>query len=804
MLFNFALIIIQLLKNNKQITIDYQLLSKMFYCLSSIKKPKKQFNLLHLESNELYILSLGVSLIVDLNTEEVQGKLHLCSRSLVFEPFDIDQPLIKMKYSHNISLKLIKSVNCQKLQALLQIQLPASQLNEGKIEKEIQKLQGQNNQARPQSPLNQDLKNKKKGELVTRLYRQSKLSSNSSKESQNIQSQQNYFKDVLMNAIFIQNDKLFVIHRNPISPYLTEINTDNIIFSIDKTNTKEQIIRFLKFYDGFIRTKDETLYINFIIENSVQQSMKEFAEQKKNQGKQINFIHKAMKITPEGNIHGFWTCVGTSLMFCPIINSIDSNIIEYKLSDVKGFLKYRYLMKHQGIEIWFYNKKRSLLLVFEDNQTQQSIFSYLGEACTKVQQYGYNQEQITQLWINNSISNFEYLMYLNTIANRSFNDISSYPIFPWIVSDYKSESIDLDNPEFFRDLSKPIGALNKHRLQKLRDFYTDILLEKYKNAEGYLYPTHYSSPGLVVYFLIRKIPEFVIKLQNGVFGPTDRIFRGIQSTWENTLNLDADFKELIPEFYYSDGDFLVNNEKLELGISQEGDIIDDALIPNWAENVHDFIQKMKLCIESDYVSKNIHHWIDLIFGYKQTGEQAKKSNNLFYPLTYEQNINWNKYQSPYEKAAMEIQVQEFGQCPVQVFKKQHPQRKPKHIYSGPNNLQEQFNLLMKKYQNLKIENETVKQQLVAQDDNQNQKLQTEEIQFLQNQHAVQLLDLQNKIKYLSQQNENLKQFIKGFQEKMDQENSVSSNFLQAIEDQSGQAINENDFDFLNETENSTI
>jgi Beige/BEACH domain len=48
------------------------------------------------------------------------------------------------------------------------------------------------------------------------------------------------------------------------------------------------------------------------------------------------------------------------------------------------------------------------------------------------------------------------------------------------------------------------------------------------------------------------------------------------------MNLDADFKELIPEFYYSDGDFLVNNEKLELGISPEGDFIDDVILPTWA------------------------------------------------------------------------------------------------------------------------------------------------------------------------------------------------------------------------------
>ena len=37
------------------------------------------------------------------------------------------------------------------------------------------------------------------------------------------------------------------------------------------------------------------------------------------------------------------------------------------------------------------------------------------------------------------ISNFEYLMCLNTLAGRSYNDLMQYPVFPWIVADYESE-----------------------------------------------------------------------------------------------------------------------------------------------------------------------------------------------------------------------------------------------------------------------------------------------------------------------------------------------------------------------------
>lgn len=92
---------------------------KMFYQLSSIKKPKRSFNLLHLETSEIYFVSLRASLVVDLKYDEIKGKIHLCSRSLLFEPKDVDQPLIKIKYSNNIIIKLFKNLDSNKLNVLL-------------------------------------------------------------------------------------------------------------------------------------------------------------------------------------------------------------------------------------------------------------------------------------------------------------------------------------------------------------------------------------------------------------------------------------------------------------------------------------------------------------------------------------------------------------------------------------------------------------------------------------------------------------------------------------------------------------
>lgn len=55
-------------------------------------------------------------------------------------------------------------------------------------------------------------------------------------------------------------------------------------------------------------------------------------------------------------------------------------------------------------------------------------------------------------------------MLLNKYSGRTYNDPNQSYVFPWILQDYKSYSLDLSNPKFFRDLSKPMGALNKERL----------------------------------------------------------------------------------------------------------------------------------------------------------------------------------------------------------------------------------------------------------------------------------------------------------------------------------------------------
>jgi len=64
------------------------------------------------------------------------------------------------------------------------------------------------------------------------------------------------------------------------------------------------------------------------------------------------------------------------------------------------------------------------------------------------------------------------LLLLNFHAHRSFNDPSQYPVFPWIIQDYKSEALNLHKKSVFRDLSVPIAGISKDKLdQGLAKYY---------------------------------------------------------------------------------------------------------------------------------------------------------------------------------------------------------------------------------------------------------------------------------------------------------------------------------------------
>jgi len=139
----------------------------------------------------------------------------------------------------------------------------------------------------------------------------------------------------------------------------------------------------------------------------------------------------------------------------------------------------------------------------------------------------------------------------------------------------------------------------------------------------------------------------------------------------------ADVKELIPEFFYLPEMFR-NENRFALGVRQDGKMVDDVVLPPWAASADEFIARHRQALESDFVSANLHHWIDLIFGVKQQGSAAEAAANVFFYLTYEGRVDLEAVEDAAERAALQTQISEFGQTPQQLFTTPHP---PRHSQS---------------------------------------------------------------------------------------------------------------------------
>ncbi|CAG9772021.1 unnamed protein product [Ceutorhynchus assimilis] len=576
---------------------------------------KGRFSLLLLDPGEIYFEDFSGTFIPQDATRKTydvkrqEGRLKMCSKSLVFEPKDFTKPLIKIHLKDCVvieewkgSAKFIESKNALSISCKEYIEMLESNV----------------------------------------------IAPYQFKESANF---------------------LFVLNYANISNCLTmiaQLHRASTLPSVEQSNMIAAIV-----HSRHSRVSFDPLWLDLY--------------------ETIMLETQADKVCPLNINPGRCVLTNMRLYFQPYNNVEAYLVLKINLNSIKRIVKRRFLLRHIGLEIYSSNSTASNLPIYlslRNQNERDSLYEALLDQ-PELKLDNLQQDVITLQWQNGIISNYEYLQYINSLGDRTVNDLTQYPVFPWIISNYKGEELDLNDPSNFRDLSKPVGAWNDDRLARLLERYNEMAAPKF------IYGSHYSTPGFVLYYLARLYPHYVLCMQGGRFDHPDRMFNSVADAYKNCCNNMSDFKELIPEFYDTEqeGRFLLNSKGINFGLRHNNVKVGDVELPLWANSPKHFVEILKSALESDFVSNNLHHWIDLVFGYKQKGDEAIKANNLFYHLCYEGNVDLESISDPNERHALEIQIMEFGQIPKQVFTVPHPKRiQQPQILPAKTSLSNQFNL----------------------------------------------------------------------------------------------------------------
>ncbi|KAI9277634.1 hypothetical protein BY458DRAFT_432853, partial [Sporodiniella umbellata] len=288
----------------------------------------------------------------------------------------------------------------------------------------------------------------------------------------------------------------------------------------------------------------------------------------------------------------------------------------------KGFVTYQLLRTVASLHsrgILHGNLKASNVLIDENLWIQVTGIEYE----PNLLDFGIPEDPLVIRWVKGNISNYSYLMALNHLAGRREGDPNFHPILPWIT-DFSGNTIE----EGWRDFKHTKFRINKG----------DEQLDFTFNGPVPHHITDILSDITYYVYQARRMPIPVLcQFVRSKYEPNE-----YPSSMQRLYQWTPD--ECIPEFYTDPTIF----KSLHTDMS-------DLQIPKWADSPDDFIYKHAQALESEYVSANLHHWIDLTFGYNLTGEGAEEAKNVALPLLAGQN------------SFMKHGI-------IQLFKDKHPER----------------------------------------------------------------------------------------------------------------------------------
>ena len=363
--------------------------------------------------------------------------------------------------------------------------------------------------------------------------------------------------------------------------------------------------------------------------------------------------------------------------------------------EIEEILEIRELLLWKALEIYLKNGK-SYIFNFLDTKEFEKIMNILKNKnnikdLIRNKNF-FNKKNIPNYWKRGLINNYEYILLLNKYGSRSFNDPNQYPIFPWLLINYKyidffnekekeyeeylvnyinnkkdeyeNNNIDNNNNHFLvsdkllkesKDIIRKFEYPPSLQSKKKREAAICKYADDEENGEFPIHSgCHYSTSSYIYFYLMRQQPfcDLLIKLQAYSLENTNRCFGSILLT-ESVIMNGNDNRELIPELFSKIEYFLNLNCDYYGYFNKYQGILDDVIIDIFQTNEKGksnryplsnyvrFILEHKRLLNAKIIGYYLNKWIDNIFGINQFPPEKLRKNscNIFNKFTYEQKVN---------------------------------------------------------------------------------------------------------------------------------------------------------------------
>ena len=244
----------------------------------------------------------------------------------------------------------------------------------------------------------------------------------------------------------------------------------------------------------------------------------------------------------EGYKHIFLVKYTTENNISNIIPKITFNKKIYKniliaFDEIEEIIEYRILLLWKGFEIYLKNGKSYIFNFLTTKEYNNFMESFILKSeikhLVKKRNYFSDNNIITEIWRKGLLSNYDYILILNRYSSRSFNDPTQYPIFPWLLNNYKDLQSFIKNEkhyfkirnEYFKlsekekELYNTKSSINNNKLTNIiKSLFPDESKDNNKNVKinNIVYKNYIKEGKKIIDILLRdfKYPPAFQSIEN--------------------------------------------------------------------------------------------------------------------------------------------------------------------------------------------------------------------------------------------------------------------------------------------------